>query len=284
MHDGSPSTTILGISLAGHEEYELSNPLSLQEQIENKVRILDAITTSPPFSSFTEDKPRLIVMGHSVGAYMAFQLLKQRPQSVDNLFLLFPTLSHINQGSSFGKLSSVMTSIPGSAKVAAWTILLLRLVFPIPLLAFLVRFAHTLPGTSLQTTLAKFFNPSSVESFCHLAKYEFREIRDLDIDALTKYAKRITAYYAVQDRWVPQFARDEIIRLINHNGGDAIICNEGLPHAFSLGISLSCAANDSAWAPDGSQNIAMDINVVHSDHQVTVTVARSFREVRWRVD
>ena len=235
LHDDSPSTTILGVSLAGHEEYELSKPLSLQEQIQNKIRIVDTITASPPFNSFTEDKPRLVLMGHSVGAYMALQVLKERPQSVDNLFLLFPTLSHISQGSAFGRVSGALTSLPGSAKVASWLILLLRLVLPIPLLALLVRLAHTLPGTSLQTTLAKFFNPSSVESFSHLAKYEFREIRDLDRDTIKKYAKRLTAYYAVKDRWVPQFARDEIIGLINHNGGDAIICNEGLPHAFSLG-------------------------------------------------
>jgi hypothetical protein len=236
--DDSPGTTILGVSLAGHEDYEVAKPLSLQEQIENKVRIVDTILASPPFSSFAEDKPRFVIMGHSVGAYMALQVLKKRPQNVDNLFLLFPTLSHISQGCTLGRVSKVLTSLPGNAKLAAWIVLLFRLVFPIPLLALFLRLGHTLPGKSLQTTLAKFFNPSSVESFSHLAKYEFREIQDLDTDTITKYAKRITAYYAVNDRWVPRFARDQVVKLINHNGGDAIICSEGLPHAFSLGMLL----------------------------------------------
>lgn len=236
LHDESPSTTILGVSLAGHEDFELLQPLSLTEQIENKVRIVDTIISSRPFSSFMDDKPRLVVMGHSVGAYMALQVLKQRPQNVNNVFLLFPTLSHIAQGSSFGRISSVLTSIPGSARIAASMIFLLRLIFPIPLLALILRLGHTLPGTSLSTTLTKLFNPASVQSFSHLAKFEFRDIRDLDTDALTKYAKRITAYYAVKDRWVPNFAREQIIRIVNQNGGDAFICNEGFPHAFSLSI------------------------------------------------
>jgi hypothetical protein len=240
LHEDSPSTTILGLSLAGHEEYELSSPLSLQQQIENKVRILDMIISSPPFSSISpssqDTKPKLVVMGHSVGAYMAFQVLKQRPQTVDHLFLLFPTISHIAKGSLFARFSSLITSIPGISKLLAWMTFLLRLVFPIPLLAVLLRLGHSLPGTSLTTTLSKFFNPSSVQNFCHLAKYEFKEIKELDIDSLRKYSKRITAYFAVKDRWVPPFARDQIMSIINTNGGDAIICNEGFPHAFSLGI------------------------------------------------
>lgn len=239
LHEDSPSTTILGLSLAGHEEYELSSPLSLQQQIENKVRIVDMILSSPPFSSLSpvpqDTTPKLVVMGHSVGAYMALQVLKQRPQNVDHTFLLFPTISHISKGGIFSRFSSLMTSIPGVPKLLGWMTFLLRFIFPIPLLALLLRVGHSLPGTSLTTTLYKFFNPSSVHSFCHLAKHEFREIKELDVDSLTKYSKRITACFAVKDRWVPQFARDQIISIVNTNGGDAIICNEGFPHAFSLG-------------------------------------------------
>ena len=242
LHEESPNTTILGLSLAGHEEYELSAPLSLQEQIDNKVRIVDMISSSAPFMNLSssstasgDTKPKLVVMGHSVGAYIALQVLKQRPLTVDHLLLLFPTISHIGKGSVFGRFSSIMTSLPGSAKLLSWLTFLLRLIFPIPLLALILRLGHNLPGTSLTTTLSKFFNPSSVQSFCHLAKFEFREIRELDVDSLVKYSKRITAYYAVKDRWVPSFARDQIISIINTNGGDAIICNEGFPHSFSLG-------------------------------------------------
>ena len=241
LHDDSPSTTILGVSLAGHEDFEVSNPLSLQEQIENKIRIVDTIVSSAPFSSFTEDRPRLVVMGHSVGAYMALQVLQKRPHKVDRIFLLFPTLSHISQGSNLGRFSSVVTSFPGGAEVAALFVFIMRFLLPIPLLALFVRFAHAVPGPHLSTTLAKFFNPASVQSFVHLAKYEFKEIRDLDADTLTKYAKRVTAYYALNDRWVPKFAREQVMRIINQNGGESFICNEGLPHAFSLGLTYCCA-------------------------------------------
>lgn len=271
LADDSPSTTILGVSLAGHEDFEVSHPLSLQQQIKNKVQIVDTIVSSPPFSSFTEDKPRLVIMGHSVGAYMALQILAQRPQKVDNIFLLFPTLSHISQGSSFSQFSSIVTSLPGSARIAALFVFVLRFLLPIPLLALFVRVAHTLPGTHLSTTLAKFFNPASVQSFSHLAKYEFKEIRDLDVDIITKYAKRITAYYAVNDRWVPRFAREQAIRIINENGGDAIICNEGLPHAFSLGTPYYIVSwlNGSPWSADGKEGFSLDINFVPPNHKIS---------------
>ena len=166
---------------------------------------------------------------------MALQTLRLRPQKVDNVFLLFPTLSHISKGSAFSRASAVITSLPGAARLAALLVFLMRFIFPIPLLAIFVRFVYAFPGTSLSTTLAKFFNPASVESFTYLAKYEFRDIRELDVDTLTKYAKRVTAYYAIEDGWVPNFAREEAMRIITESGGDAHLCNEGFPHSFSLG-------------------------------------------------
>jgi hypothetical protein len=132
----------------------------------------------------------------------------------------------------------------------------------------LLRLAHTLPGTALSTTLSKFLNPSSVESFSHLAKYEFKEIRELDVDTLVKYAKRVTAYYAVKDRWVPNFAREQIMKIINDNGGEAILCNEGFPHAFSLGISLATILT-SPRSPNGEKGIIMDFNIIPSSHSIT---------------
>ena len=244
------------------------SPLSLQEQILNKVGILDSITTSAPFTSLSGDKPKLVVMGHSVGAYMALQTLRLRPQKVDKVFLLFPTLSHISKGSTFSRASAVITSLPGAARLAALIVFLMRFIFPIPLLAIFVRLVYALPGTSLSTTLAKFLNPKSVESFTYLAKHEFRDIGALDVDTLTKYAKRVTAYYAVEDGWVPNFAREEAMRIITESGGDAHLCNEGFPHSFSLGtippFLLSTWLMASAWTADGEKDCVVDFDSVPS--------------------
>jgi len=246
LHDDSPNTTILGVSLAGHEEYEVNPPLSLQQEIHSKLRIVDTIFQSSPFTSLAGDKPRFIVMGHSVGAYISFEILKQRPQQVDNLFLLFPTLSALSEGSTFGRFASVVTQVPYASVIAALITFIFRLIFPIPLLALWLRLGHSLTGTSLSVTLAKLFNPASVRSFSYLARHEFRDIRELDVDSLTKYAKRITAYYAVQDGWVPNTERERIMGIVNGNGGDAFICNEGFPHAFSLSTTpfVCCAIVD----------------------------------------
>ena len=86
---------------------------------------------------------------------------------------------------------------------------------------------------------------------------------------VTKYAKRIVAYYAVNDRWIPEFARDQILGIINRNGGEAVICNEGFPHAFSLGIltSMDCAYV-SSWTTD-VEDLVMDFNIISSDHSIS---------------
>jgi Lipid-droplet associated hydrolase len=127
-----------------------------------------------------------------------------------------------------------------------------------------LRAAHTLPGIHLSTTLAKFLNPASVESFAHLAHYEFRDIRGLDRDTLGKYAKRVTAYYAVHDRWVPGFGREEVMRILMENGGDAQLCNEGFPHSFSLGSGpFLRGVNEAVHGPQMAKKIALWISAVH---------------------
>lgn len=65
---------------------------SLQDQIKHKLAILDYLVDSPDWPV-----SQIVLAGHSVGAYIACELLKQRPNNsaIAKVIHLFPTLWHI---------------------------------------------------------------------------------------------------------------------------------------------------------------------------------------------
>lgn len=69
-----------------------NSPLpSLQDQIDSKLDFLDKLR--PQFSPDT----KVVLIGHSVGAYICKEMLKRRPDMIDGMYGLFPSLVHIAQ-------------------------------------------------------------------------------------------------------------------------------------------------------------------------------------------
>lgn len=97
-----PGFAILAHSHVGHSPYLESpaRPYTLQEQIDCKVELIDSLREElESWRGPREERTRLGVMGHSVGAYMATEVLKARgnDNEVEKGFLLFPTLGNIAQ-------------------------------------------------------------------------------------------------------------------------------------------------------------------------------------------
>lgn len=98
------SHAILSTSHIGHSPH-LAAPkqsLDLLSQLEAKVELTRCLRTS--LDRWAEEetkgeggtqKPRLNLMGHSVGAWMACEVMKKLPEEVDAGLLLFPTLAWI---------------------------------------------------------------------------------------------------------------------------------------------------------------------------------------------
>lgn len=76
-------------------------PLSLSQQVASKVELVEAIRGYLDDWALQEgqNKPKLDLMGHSVGAYMACEVMKQlnteKSRPVCAAYLLFPTLGWI---------------------------------------------------------------------------------------------------------------------------------------------------------------------------------------------
>lgn len=63
---------------------------TFQEQIDHKVFCFDMLQKANPDA-------RIIIMGHSIGAYLAAEVVKQRPTAVSRVFGLFPCLYDIGK-------------------------------------------------------------------------------------------------------------------------------------------------------------------------------------------
>ncbi|RKO89042.1 hypothetical protein BDK51DRAFT_28637, partial [Blyttiomyces helicus] len=63
---------------------------NLQDQISHKIAVLDALRERHP------PRTRFIIVGHSIGAYIALQVLRARPaHGIVKLYALFPELHSI---------------------------------------------------------------------------------------------------------------------------------------------------------------------------------------------
>lgn len=62
---------------------------SLQDQIDSKVDFIDSLRLQ------FDEEARIILLGHSVGAYICQELMKKRPKLVHAMYGLFPTITHI---------------------------------------------------------------------------------------------------------------------------------------------------------------------------------------------
>ncbi len=69
----------------------------LLEQIKLKIAAVDAIRAAYPKQPGAKDNVKLLLIGHSIGSYIALEVLKARPELVDSVHLLFPTVSQIGQ-------------------------------------------------------------------------------------------------------------------------------------------------------------------------------------------
>lgn len=52
---------------------------------------------------------KIVLVGHSIGSWIALQVLKARPEAVAAIFLLLPTISHIGSTPNGRKLSVCIT-------------------------------------------------------------------------------------------------------------------------------------------------------------------------------
>jgi len=235
LYEHSSNICILAQSHLGHTEEAPAGETSLLAQIDAKIEALDALKRTYPDA-------KIIVIGHSVGSYIALQVLKSRPNEIDSLFLLFPTITHIRDTPNGHSLSWAFH--PPLPYIISKLSLLLRLL-PSMVISNLF---HEWPEPQLQVLRRLLRSPSSIHACLSMAHDEMNTIRELDVDLLEAHKHRIHMFFAETDGWVGK-NKDVILRSFDPDRGAIKIVhgNHGVPHAFCINHSQELADQCIRW-------------------------------------
>ncbi|KAK8247617.1 hypothetical protein HDK77DRAFT_425932 [Phyllosticta capitalensis] len=213
-----------------------------------------------------DDEPNIILVGHSVGAYVAMEILRRwrekvndagtkevnedQPGRIVGAVCLFPTVTHIAKSDS-GKKFSALLSIPWIALILHMLATLLTFWIPSALLFHLVQLVARMPEDAARTTTAFIKSRHGIRQALHMARDELRTITHDKWDAelwgaalpsdlqQKQRAPRPQLYFLFgrKDHWVADETRDELIRLRGRSNTMANITNGSMKPTRTRGTT-----------------------------------------------
>ncbi|KAF8977032.1 hypothetical protein BGZ46_007706 [Entomortierella lignicola] len=222
---------IFGASHLGHSAgshvTDTSKLFTLEDQVENKIAIVDKLREMYPVGT------RFILAGHSMGTWLALQVLKARPNhGIERLFQLFPTIHRIADTPNGRKLKFLFK--PASRSIAGGTVSVLRFIFSAPsVLRSIVGLLANQEKDMAEVTAHKLLYSSVVKNCLFLASQEMEMIKIMDRELIEEHASKFVFYYGKTDEWSPienyYEMRDEFPKI------KSFLCEQGMVHAFVLG-------------------------------------------------
>ncbi|KZO93242.1 alpha/beta-hydrolase [Calocera viscosa TUFC12733] len=265
LASSSPNLTVFGHAALGHGSEVPTPPksaLTLNAQIDANVELLDSLLT------WVDKDTKVVLCGHSVGTWIMCEVAKRRPERVDALFLITPTLCKIANTPN-GRWQYYLFSPVGQAILPICA----RLLQPIA--AYIA--PRTLPPT-IQANVdpahyeiakiqaaAFISNPKILKSALILAWGEMFQIAELDREFLQQNRDKIFCFFAKTDNWVGD-SRAEVEAALGLSEGQTsharVIAGEpGIPHAFAFEHNVQVAEicirwlRESVWRADGQAPI-----------------------------
>ncbi|CEP08271.1 hypothetical protein [Parasitella parasitica] len=226
----SPSFEIIGVSHKGHSvNYHENNAgdntlYSLEDQIQHKVDCLEALRR--------ENGPdtKFILMGHSIGSYIAAAVLKKRPNhGIAKIIALFPTLHEIAITPNGVNINRLVNRVPAFVFGIAGSVM--SCLAP-PVRQFLVKTATGQEGEGLQVTAHQLLHNHVLKNVVTMARFEMETVKELDHDFYTEHLDKFIMYYSANDKWAPKDHYDYMTK--HFPEGKIHLCSENIPHAFCL--------------------------------------------------
>ncbi|KAM6571349.1 hypothetical protein CsatA_015429 [Cannabis sativa] len=237
---GSVSVTAVGHISHTKKDSERGRLFSLQEQIDHKIDFIK--------HELQNKQVPIILVGHSIGAYMCIEMFKRNQEQVLYCIGLYPFLAL--------DLQSQKQSIIG--KIAASPVVSVVLSSIVASLGFLPSWALRL---IVSKSVGKSWSSTAVEVTCsHLTK--FHTMRNVLFMAMTEFKKlsetpdwtfmkekhhRIAFLFGIDDHWGPLQMYEEISRQVPDIS--LSLEREGHTHAFS------CTEVGSTWVAQHVANL-----------------------------
>lgn len=234
--------------------------------------------------------PKVILMGHSVGAYILLEIIRRHRKTIEGGkfqdfdliggILLFPTITHIARSPS-GIVASALLRIPHSAHIGSAIVKSLMYFIPSNVLYHIVRLVMRFPEHAARTTTALIKSPIGVKEVLFLAKDEMDMITDdkwgeeiwgaatePGTDKGDTINSNLVLFWGRHDAWVAQKTRDDLIRargfrtsLKKTKSSSSVASEDGwkptmivddgrIPHGFCLKHSETVAEKVSGWVED----------------------------------
>ncbi|KAJ7630764.1 hypothetical protein FB45DRAFT_916506 [Roridomyces roridus] len=227
VHKSHPRMAVFGHAHLSHTpNLGAVKSSSLDAQVQSATEAVDAVRA-------TFGQVKIVLCAHSVGAWIALQVLKCRPADIFHLFLLCPTITHIVDTPNGRKLSWFFASpIPW---IVSWLSYMTR---PLPLAFLFPKWSP--PHRAVLRSLLN--SPTSIFACLSMAHEEMQRIRDLDVTLMEE--SKMHFYFARKDDWVSRH-RAAITHLFT--GTNIVEGLEGVPHAFCIQYSEEVASQCSLW-------------------------------------
>jgi pimeloyl-ACP methyl ester carboxylesterase len=221
----SPEVAVVTVGHASHSSRTATRTrFDLAQQVSHKASVVAHLLSLEPGA-------RLVLVGHSVGAYMALEVARSLPpDALRAAVLLFPTVMHIGATVNGTKLLPLFRFGRGVAWVAAAVVALL----PSFLQRRLVSAVGLPKGTdpmAVDATLS-LLHPEVAYNALWMALHEMREIVALDEAHARRLQDKLKFYFAHEDGWVRPSDPATLRRVLP--GAVFVECNEGHKHAFVL--------------------------------------------------
>lgn len=229
---GTASITAVGHLSHTEKNWEQGRLFSLKEQTDHKISFIQ--------QEVQDTEVPIILVGHSIGAYISVEVFRRFPEKVIRYIGLYPFLA-VNTGS---QQQSVIKSIAMSQFLCATLGFLAALIGSLPTCAS--RFIA-------KKSLGKSWSATAIEAF-HRNVLQYHTVRNMLFMAMTEFKKLVEApdwvfmrgkqsqmafLFGLDDHWGPLQMLDEIVKQIP--GAVVEIEKEGHTHAFS------CTKAGSLW-------------------------------------
>lgn len=146
---------------------------------------------------------KLIIMGHSIGAYICVELLNEPDlqSKIQKSYLLFPTLEHMAdtpQGKFLNKFVRYFVSI---LVFLTWVFILLPSIvqtFLVKAYLFLTR-----SPVSFINEAKSFLKPNVIRNVLFMVMDEMEKVNDRNDSCIEKNLNKLKLYYGQTDHWAP---------------------------------------------------------------------------------
>lgn len=224
------------IGQAGHDEADDSpykKPMPPLEKNEQLYNLHGQVQHKVDFiRKYVPAGVKIHLIGHSIGCYLALELLKipDISERVQHCYFLFPTIERMSSSRNGFVLTRIIKPL---FFLVHWFIQCFAMLPNLVKIWILYGYflLSGIPKCYLGTAL-KFTKPTVIEKVWFMVLEEMEKVKKLDSETIERNKHRLKFYYGKKDGWVPVRYCEELKQKVP--GVDAELCTRKIEHAFVL--------------------------------------------------